>query len=655
MKKYLMVVAVLAVSSSVMAANEEKFAVKLDETIVSAESFGTSVLETPKNVTVITSEDIERRGAQTIEEALKVVPGLTAFSNIGGSDAKISFRGMAPGKEEQNILFLIDGIPYNSMVDTAGVNLNLIPVDTIERIEVVPNGGNVLYGEGAVAGVINIITKEGKNKKYYGTVGYERGSYDLKKYKVNVGSQITDRLSLNVNYLNKEVENYRKHDTRDVEYADFNSKYKFDNGTLTLGFTHSETESRFPGKLTKTQIDEGQIKPSTGSTKGKEKLKIYRGKYETTITDNLQFSIAGDYKDKLYNSINEKTGATSTVRDTQSFYITPQIKYQYMDNSYFIVGGDFSKGKSEYVYTTSTSTDTKRESLGVFATNKTRINDFIFTQGYRHQKIKYDVTDRLYPSKGHTLPKTVDETFSENAYELTGSYLLNESSSIYLTYNRAFRAPTADEAGRWRPGYDVEMQTSDTFELGLKAVWNNLYFSGAIFQTDTDNEIFYVAYENGKLGTTYNLPGKNRRRGIELSMEQYFDKITFREGFSYVEHEIKSGPFSGNEIPGVSNYIYNLGMDYSILDNLIFNTSFYYYGSAYAAYDFHNNLGRQEGHTELNVSLSYKMENGLTLYGGINNLLDKEYFNAKAGSDGKTLDYYYGTRRNYYVGFKYSF
>ena len=73
MKKYLMVVAVLAVSSSVMAANEEKFAVKLDETIVSAESFGTSVLETPKNVTVITSEDIERRGAQTIEEAIKGV------------------------------------------------------------------------------------------------------------------------------------------------------------------------------------------------------------------------------------------------------------------------------------------------------------------------------------------------------------------------------------------------------------------------------------------------------------------------------------------------------------------------------------------------------------------------------------------------------
>ena len=68
MKKYLMLAAILVVSSSISAA-DEKFAVKLDETIVSAESFGTSVLETPKNVTVITSEEIERRGAQTIEEA----------------------------------------------------------------------------------------------------------------------------------------------------------------------------------------------------------------------------------------------------------------------------------------------------------------------------------------------------------------------------------------------------------------------------------------------------------------------------------------------------------------------------------------------------------------------------------------------------------
>lgn len=53
------------------------------------------------------------------------------------------------------------------------------------------------------------------------------------------------------------------------------------------------------------------------------------------------------------------------------------------------------------------------------------------------------------------------------------------------------------------------------------------------------------------------------------------------------------------------------------------------------------------------MSLNYQMNNGLTIYGGVNNLLDEEYFNSKVS--GTKLKYYYGTRRNYYVGFKYSF
>ena len=152
--------------------SKENPTVKLGETVVSAESFGNSVLKTPKNITVITATDIKERGAQSIEDALKNVPGLMAYNNMGGSDAKISFRGMIPGKEEQNILFLMDGLPYNSVVDTGGVNLNLIPIDNVERIEVLPNGGNILYGEGAVAGVINIITKKPRDKKYYGALSY---------------------------------------------------------------------------------------------------------------------------------------------------------------------------------------------------------------------------------------------------------------------------------------------------------------------------------------------------------------------------------------------------------------------------------------------------------------------------------------------------
>lgn len=80
MKHKLMLLSLL-IAASYSAAAQENFSSKLSETIVTEDTFGNSVLETPKNVTVITAEEIEERGAQSIEQALKVVPGLTAYSN----------------------------------------------------------------------------------------------------------------------------------------------------------------------------------------------------------------------------------------------------------------------------------------------------------------------------------------------------------------------------------------------------------------------------------------------------------------------------------------------------------------------------------------------------------------------------------------------
>ena len=230
MKKIsLILLAILATEG--MAAEKNSIAsTRLNETVVSTENFGTSVLETPKNVTVITAADIEKYGAQSVEEAVKSVPGMY-ISSTGGQDfmADIIFRGQIPGKSAQNILVLVDGSSINSTTDTGAFNLNLVPIDTVERIEVVPNGGNVLYGEGAVGGVINIITKEAQNKKYYGQAGIERGNWNTRNYKVNVGSQVTDRFSLEATYLDKSIDGYRHHSERETKYAEIKSKYRFDN------------------------------------------------------------------------------------------------------------------------------------------------------------------------------------------------------------------------------------------------------------------------------------------------------------------------------------------------------------------------------------------------------------------------------------------
>ena len=637
--------------------------VKLNETVVSSESFGTSVLETPKNVTVVTAADIEKYGAQSIEEAIRTVPGMY-ISSTGGQDfmADVIFRGQVPGKSAQNILVLVDGSSINSTTDTGAFNLNLVPIDTVERIEVVPNGGNVLYGEGAVGGVINIITKEAQNKKYYGQAGIERGNWNTRNYKLNIGSQITDRLSLEATYLDKSIDGYRHHSERKTEYTEIKSKYRFDRGNLYLSYSNAEVDSKFSGT-----VDKKDKRKSNSTTEAEETLDIFRMKYDTQLTDNLIFMINGDYKHREYSSTSIKDKmiggvkvpkrVPSTDRDTKTYYINPQIKYTYWDKSYLILGGDFSKGKSDYQSQSHTSTGssttdtyTERKSIGGFIINNMKYNDFQFTQGFRHQKIEYDLENRNAPSK------SFDHSFNEQAYELTGTYFANDSSAIFLTYNRAFRAPTAGEAGSWNTLYtDLDVQTSDTIELGAKTLWNSVYFTGSVFHSKTKKEIFYLTKASGEQSSNYNFPDPILRTGIEIASEQYIDKLTLRQSLSYIHHEIDGGKYNGKEVPGLPNYTASIGFNYELIDNLNINTTLFYYGSSYAQYDYHNKLGKQGGHSETNLNINYTLNNGLTVYGGVNNLFDKEYYYAKASTSANTLSYYAGNKRSYFLGFKYNF
>ena len=112
MKKYLMLAAILAVGTTAM--GEEKIASqKLNETVISTENFETSVLDTAKNITIVTQEEIQAKGANTVAEALKGVPGLTITSSEG-SEPYFDLRGYG-ATAAQNTLILIDGVPLNNI------------------------------------------------------------------------------------------------------------------------------------------------------------------------------------------------------------------------------------------------------------------------------------------------------------------------------------------------------------------------------------------------------------------------------------------------------------------------------------------------------------------------------------------------------------
>ena len=184
MKKRFYIAGLIITSS--LAMGQEKV-VKLEESVITSENTETTIADIPKNVTVLTGEEITQRGAKTVAEALKLVSSVIV-KEMGGADAAFDIRGQG-ATAKSNVIVLVDGAPINS-IDLSGYQTSNIPVDNIERIEVIPSGGSVLYGDGAVGGTINIVTKAPEDKKNYGSLNSEIGSYGLKKQQFTYGTKI---------------------------------------------------------------------------------------------------------------------------------------------------------------------------------------------------------------------------------------------------------------------------------------------------------------------------------------------------------------------------------------------------------------------------------------------------------------------------------
>src|SRR5678816_4767804 len=121
-------------------------------------------------VEIVTKAEIQRTGARTVNELLRYIPSVDIYdqgeiasnSPSGSGTTTIRLRGLS----ETNVLVLLNGrrLPVNSIYDASGagaaVDVNMIPISAIERVEILKDGGSAIYGADAVAGVVNFITRK---------------------------------------------------------------------------------------------------------------------------------------------------------------------------------------------------------------------------------------------------------------------------------------------------------------------------------------------------------------------------------------------------------------------------------------------------------------------------------------------------------------
>lgn len=675
MKKYLMIAAILVVGTTAMA--EEKIeGTKLDETVITTERYEeTSIMETSKNVTVINSEEIEKRGYRNIEEALVNVPGLS-FS--GGY---LSMRGQVPSMGNKHLVILIDGIPQNGM-DNRSFDLDFIPIESIEKIEVVPAGGAIMYGGNATSGVINIITKDMQDKEYWGNVGGLLGSFNEKKYNINYGMNLTPKFSLDTKYINLDKDGYRDYEKKESEYAEINLKYKLGDGKVGLKYIRNERKSNGSGYLTKEQYEEDRTQNNPDykekiahDTQDKFILEI-----DKNLTENLANSTVIEYRNREYTYSQPKGEKYPTYKsrekNTDSLYLNTQFKYKYGNESNIIIGGDYSKASvkedgygitkaKDFIYKKN-YTETEYTALGGYILNRYVYNKFSFSQGVRLEKIKFDEDVTEYSETGSFKGKEKTKDSKNNLnYELNLNYMISEETSTYLSYNRTYRAPNLTEYSSWRTIKETgetetrEAQEVDTIELGIKSLINNVYLSGALFYIRGNKEIMYDYYrdeiqDKSESGSYYNLNGKTERKGIELASEQYLNKLTLRESLTYMDNKIIDGPYSGNEIPGVSNFIFGLGATYELTSKLSFNLESNYHSKAYLINDYYNRNDKVDSYMVTNILIKYDLKNGLIFKVGIDNVFNELYCDYITYA-GKKINYSPSPERTYYTSVEYRF
>ena len=227
-----MIAVALCICSTPLAAAEEekpkppaKEVSKLEEIVVSATRTEKTLAEVPADVTIITKEDLKKKNYININEALENIQGVMAYSGTGiapGPPASpvVNLRGFHGA---MRTMIMVNGQPISPFIYAASlVHWSAIPVDVVERIEIIRGPFSALYGGDTVGGLINIITKN--PEKFEATVRSGYGSYNTFKEHASVGGKVLDALSLFVAYDYKKTDNY---------VADFNILTPTTSGAAT--------------------------------------------------------------------------------------------------------------------------------------------------------------------------------------------------------------------------------------------------------------------------------------------------------------------------------------------------------------------------------------------------------------------------------------
>src|SRR2546426_7952325 len=631
----------------------------------------------PATVNIVPGDRLRGSGAVTLQEALSRLPGVTLNDQQGNSwQMDLSFRGFwstSVTGESQGLSVFVDGGRVNGP-GIEEVNFDLLPLEDIERIEVI-RGPAAVFGRNTLGGAINIVTRRGAPPADEIIPDVEGGSFGRQKYRLRL-----DGASAPLDYYVSGTF-FREDGWRDVSASRIEKLFaklglKSDGTDASVSFQRAENRIEQPGSLPFSDLRRDRTLNYTGGDFFRPLVNVATLSVRQELGASFALSLMGfgRWLDAEQFNVNQAGANTRSFTTTTSAGGTAQLSHEgtvFERTNRLVLGVDYAHHDvrvrvfEEVAGAREPESDVRDNQPAVaaylqdtldIARNMLRDGDrLIVTAAVRWDWLRHDIEDR----------DPVDRPSSSGGHEFNRAnpaigfnYNLSRALGFYFGYSEGFRAPgflelTCAGPGAVCPGLQagvapdppLKAVNARNYELGVRAhpaPW--LEGELGLLRTDVIDDIFSVS-PTGTTGLFFQNVGNTRRQGVELSLglkpgksleaqlSYTYTEATFRDDLALATPRLTAGCAAapctqnvraGNDLPLVPRHRLNASLDYHLISWLTLWVAGAYVGSQRLRGDEENVEQKLGDYVVVNAGLRVAWKK-LEAFVTVNNLLNNAY------------------------------
>ena len=595
----------------------------LDEVVVTASRSPKKISEIGKVVRVISAETLANSQGRTLPEILNNIAGITIGGN-GSNPADVKAVYMR-GASAANTLILIDGIPVNDASEISGeYNISAIPIDIIERVEILKGGNSTLYGSDAVAGVINIITKKGTGVLSANVLA-TAGSYDTYKQVLGLTGQLQNT-SVTLNATNSDSKNFSS--AAPAQGVTNFDKDGFHQKSVLLNIGQ-QVNTRFllkgnvQANNNMADLDNGAFSDALDYTYSKSSFLAGIGGSLALTKGSLNFNLSQNNVKNRYNNKGSMTNNTGNIT-----HLETNLNYNFSKSIDLAGGVSYKKLSTE---------QRNPYSSALFADN---------TISSAFTSLFFRTNTGFQAELGGRLNNHSD--YGTNfTYTINPSYLFAERYKLFVNLSSAYRVPSLYQLFSTYGNLALEPETSTSFETGFDLNFTqNINLSLSYFKRDIENVIDFGQIATNKFG--YINQNRQNDNGFEIELGlKPSSMISLNVYYAYVTGEVTTPVNTAFNLfrRPKNSYGLNAGIELSkkVSLNLIYKHTGDRIDRYYDGKTFKTVQADLGSFNVVDVYIQYKPTSKLTLFSDVKNILNEDYIEF-AGYQTKGLNFNAGFR-----------